>query len=97
MKKVMVMFEFPGATTKQYDNIMKDLNAMGTLNNNGLIFHSCSSNSKGLTICDVWESESAISRFGEILYPLLKKHGIKAVQPEIIPLHNMVNTLVPQS
>jgi hypothetical protein len=97
MKQIIVKFEFAGATAKQYDNIMKDLDSMGTLNESGLIYHCCGATSNGLTITDVWESEAALSRFGETLFPLLKKHGIKAVQPEIIPLHNMVTNLVTHS
>jgi len=97
MKQVMVMFNFQGATARQYDDVMKELNSTGILSDNGLIFHSCGVTSKGLTVFDIWESEESLSKFGETLFPLLKKYKINAVQPEIIKLHNMVSNLVPHS
>ncbi len=97
MKQIMVIFTFQGAKSEQYDGIMEDLNALGILNNSGLIFHACATSSNGLKVCDVWESEESFKKFGETLIPLVKKHGIEAVPPEIFPMHNMVTNLVPQS
>jgi hypothetical protein len=93
MKKIMVNFTFKGATTQQYDAIMDDLYKLGILNNSGLLFHACATSSTGLKINDLWESEESFKKFGETLMPLLKKHGIEAVPPEIFPMHNMVKFL----
>jgi|WetSurMetagenome_2_1015567.scaffolds.fasta_scaffold24681_2 hypothetical protein len=97
MKQITVIFNFPEATINQYDNIMKDLDSIDALSNSGLIYHTCGITSKGLTVVDVWESEEALSKFGETLFPILKKHRMEAVQPEIIPVHNMVSFLIANS
>ena len=94
MKQIIVTFDFPGTTTKQYDKIMDDLNSMGILGSSGLITHTCGSSSKGIFVCDIWESEEALNKFGETLFPLLAKHKIKAPHPEIYPVHNMVTNMV---
>jgi len=93
MKQIMVTFNFQGAKSDQYDAIMDDLNPSGILNNSGLLFHACAKSSNGLKVCDVWESEESFKKFGETLIPLVKKHGVEAVPPEILPMHNMVTFL----
>jgi hypothetical protein len=40
-------------------------------------------------VIDVWESEEACSRFGEILAPLLQELGVTS-EPEIYPTHVFV-------
>jgi hypothetical protein len=41
-------------------------------------------------VVDVWESEDACNRFGEILEPILKEVGVE-VQPEIYEAHTFVS------
>jgi hypothetical protein len=41
-------------------------------------------------VVDVWESEDACNRFGEVLEPILKEVGVE-VPPEIYEAHTFVS------
>jgi|SRR6185312_3395874 len=50
----------------------------------GLLVHAAGQSPQGFRVVDVWESEEACSRFGEILRPILQEVGIDD-PPEIYP------------
>lgn len=87
MKKIMVQFNMPGVSLKQYDEAWKDVRAAGHSNPKGLIHHAGGIQGNNLIISDVWESEDAFKKFGETLMPILQKQGFPNVQPTIIPVH----------
>ena len=50
----------------------------------GLLVHVAGESPQGFRVVDVWESEEACNRFGEILQPILEEVGI-VDPPEIYP------------
>jgi hypothetical protein len=58
----------------------------------GLLSHTAAPMPGGWLVVDVWESEEAFQRFGEILMPMLKEIGVPAVQPKIYPAFNVVTS-----
>ena len=40
-------------------------------------------------VVDVWESEDAFRRFGELLVPILAELGVQE-QPDVFPVHTLV-------
>jgi hypothetical protein len=56
----------------------------------GLLSHVAGPTPGGWFVADVWESEEALQRFGEILGPMLEKMGFILTAPRIIPVHNFV-------
>ena len=86
MKKVMVQFNIPGMTSKQYDQAWEDLRAAGHANPKGLIHHVGAPQGNNMVVVDVWESAEAFSKFGETLIPILGKLGVAKVEPVITPV-----------
>lgn len=92
-EKVMVQFDFPGMTVKEYDQIWNDLRAAGHQNPKGLIHHVGAPTEKGLKVVDVWENAAKFNEFGQTLMPILNKHGVKEAKPIILPLHYEFNNV----
>jgi len=91
-----VLFDFPGTTSDQYDEVCRDLNngqplrALSDWPESGVVGHIAGPTPGGWRVVDVWESEEAFQRFGQKLMPLLEKAGIPAVAPQVFPIHNVV-------
>lgn len=86
-KKVMVEFDFPGMTAKEYDQIWSDLRTKGYEHPKGLIHHAGAPTANGVKVVDVWESAEKFNEFGQALMPILNKNGVKEPKPTILPLH----------
>jgi hypothetical protein len=56
----------------------------------GLLVHIAGQGPQGFRIVDVWESEEACNRFGEILQPILQEVGIVDA-PELYPAEAFVS------
>jgi hypothetical protein len=41
-------------------------------------------------VFDVWESEELFQAFGGVLMPILEELGVDAGEPQIAPVHNVV-------
>jgi len=89
MKKVIVQFNIPGMTVKQYDQSWVDLRAAGQSNPTGLLHHTGGQQGNNIVCVDVWESAEAFNKFGETLMPILGKLGVAVdqVKPVITPVH----------
>jgi hypothetical protein len=55
-----------------------------------LLVHAAGEAKGGFRVVDVWESEEAVRRFGEVLGPLLREIGVEA-EPEMYPAHTFVS------
>jgi len=98
MKKLLIQFNFPGMTQKQYDQVWNELRRAGHPKPAGLIHHVAAFQGDNCLVFDVWESQEAFDRFGQILMPILYKVGIDEPQPMITPVLNefsRVETRVP--
>ena len=87
MNKVLVIVHLKGATTKTYDDVVKDLGVAGQLKLKARPHHFASIKEGEILVVDIWESAGAFEEFGKIMVPLAKKHGIDA-EAEFFPLHN---------
>lgn len=56
----------------------------------GLLVHAAGQGENGFRVVDVWESESAAGRFGEILMPILEEVGVTDL-PEVYAAHTFVS------
>jgi hypothetical protein len=85
MKKVIVQFDFPEGTRKQYDQVWNDIRASGNDHPKGLLFHTGAPNPNGgWFVLDLWESEQAFQEFGKVLVPFIQKNGFPMVTPTIM-------------
>ena len=55
----------------------------------GLLAHIAGQGESTFRVVDVWESEEAFQRFGEVIGPILQEVGMPG-QPQLFPLHNFV-------
>ena len=94
MQKVVVLFNAPQFTAKNFDQVWDDLRAAGQSSPKGLISHVGFPRPEGgWSVVDVWESEDAFNEFGKALMPIIQKIGVEVPPPKIIPAHFV---LVPQ-
>jgi hypothetical protein len=56
----------------------------------GLLVHVTGQGEGGFRVVDVWESEEACNKFGEILAPILQEVGVDE-QPELYQAHTFVS------
>ncbi len=88
MNKVVVLFNIPGGTALQYEQVWEDLKAAGHEHPKGLISHVGAAKPDGnWLVVDIWESEEAFAEFGKTLMPLIVKSGLPVAAPLIIPAH----------
>jgi hypothetical protein len=52
--------------------------------------HAAGQSPQGFRVVDVWQSEAACRRFGEVLGPILNEVGVED-QPEIYEAHTFVS------
>ena len=56
----------------------------------GLLVHIAGEGSSGFHVVDVWESEDALRRFGDLLMPILRELGVEG-EPEIYQTQSFVS------
>lgn len=89
---VVAVFQGPTLTQDIYErsvqrltNGQKDqMEALGDWPVEGLLAHVAGQGANGFRVVDVWDSEEAFDRFGEIIVPILQELGVDA-QPEVYP------------
>ena len=87
---IITIFNIPSMTQQRYDQVIKDLEAKGAGKPDGRLHHVGSSTETGWLVVDVWESEEKLGQFGEVLIPTLQAAGVTPVEPQIYPVHNMI-------
>ncbi|MBA3726136.1 MAG: hypothetical protein H0W86_06705 [Armatimonadetes bacterium] len=93
---ITLVFDAPGVTAAQYEEVCRLSNCSQSNVPNGLIFHSASPTDTGWLVVDVWDSEEKFKAFGERLGPAMEKAGITQ-QPSIYKTHAIINGPVPAS
>lgn len=87
---VVLVHQGPTVTRERYDEIVKKLAGKSRLETaadwpvEGLLVHAVGNGEDGFRVVDVWESEDAVAKFGEVLRPILEEVGITD-PPEIYP------------
>jgi len=90
MSTVVAVFDVPGMTSAQYDQVIKNLEAAGAGSPKGRLHHVASSKEGGWFVVDVWESAELLNQFAQTLMPLLQKAGVTPPQPQVYPAHNVI-------
>lgn len=90
MSTVIAIFDVPGMTAAQYDQVMKDLNAAGEGSPKGRRSHTAAAKDGGWLVVDIWDSPDALNQFAPTLMPILAKNGVTPPQPQVYPAHNLV-------
>lgn len=92
-----VVLVHEGVTQEQYEESIRRLTGgKGRMESpadwptEGLLAHIPGQSPNGFRVVDVWESEEAVQRFGQILMPVLAEMGVEG-QPEIYPAHTFVS------
>jgi hypothetical protein len=95
---VVLIHEGPTVTSDSYHEVVRGLtdgqkDHMESPSDwpvDGLLVHAAGEGPNGFRVIDVWESEEACNRFGEVLRPHLEAAGITD-QPEIYETHVFVS------
>jgi hypothetical protein len=83
-------FASAGFTPAQYEEAMKRLDAAGAGTPPGRLYHFALASDGQIQVFDVWESEELFEAFGATLLPLLAELGVDPGQPQVAPVHNIV-------
>ena len=84
---IVVLFEFPNDAVEKYDEALRM--APDLLDQPARPYHVCYETNGGWGVVDVWESEEAFAKFGEVLGPVMQKIGLQA-EPQIRHVHNII-------
>lgn len=88
MKQTVVLFDAPGFTADDFDNVWEELRAAGQAHPRGLISHVGFEKPNGnWMVVDVWESPEAFAEFGNTLMPIFQKLGVNVPEPILLPAH----------
>ena len=89
MSKIVVLFELPGMTSKEYDAILQTLKEKGKLFNDQRPVHVSFEKNGAWCVVDVWESEEALERFAKNdLIPAFQKLNLNPPMPQVFPVYN---------
>jgi hypothetical protein len=83
-------FDPKGMTSEKYDEVIRRLEEAGEGSPAGRTYHACFGAPDHLMVFDVWESQEQFDRFGQTLMPILQDIGIDVGQPEVMPVHNVI-------
>ena len=87
---IAILFDIPGATQQQYDEVTQKLEVAGEGAPPGRLYHVSGPTQVGWRVVDVWESQEQFERFGQTLLPLLQEAGFPPFEPESWPVHNII-------
>ncbi len=87
---IAVLFEVPGATQEQYDEVVQKLEDAGEGMPAGRLYHVAGPTEHGWRVVDVWDSQEQFERFGQTLMPLAKESGLPEFEPAFWPVHNLI-------
>ena len=85
-----IYFNPASMSAKQYDDVIKRLDAAGAGKPAGRLYHACFGSGDKLQVFDVWDSQQAFDKFGETLMPILQQVGLDAGQPMVEQVHNLI-------
>jgi hypothetical protein len=87
---IAIYFNPDGMSASKYDEVMKRLDAAGQGRPKGRTHHSTFGPEDRLMVYDVWDSQEDFDAFGKTLMPILAEIGIDVGQPDVMPVHNIV-------
>jgi heme-degrading monooxygenase HmoA len=87
---IAIYFHPQAMTAKQYDEAMARLDAIGESKPKGRTHHSVFGPEDHVMVYDVWDSQEDFDAFGQKLMPILTEMGIDPGQPDVMPIHRVV-------
>ena len=94
---VILVHQGPSLTQERYEAAVRNvtggkerLEAPSDWSVEGLLVHATGQAGDGFRVVDVWESEEAAQRFGDVLLPVLAEIGVEG-EPEVYPAHTFVS------
>ncbi len=93
---VVLVHQGPTLTRERYEEIVRKMTGKSRLESpadwpvDGLLVHAAGQGEKGFRVVDVWESDVAVGKFGEVLMPILQEVGVTDL-PEIYPAHTFIS------
>ncbi len=88
--EIVVVFDIPGQTVNQQDQLIKELEAAGMGNPKGRLYHVNCSKEGGMFVVEVWESDELRDQFVQGLGAILQKLGLPPVEPQIYPVQTII-------
>lgn len=85
---IAAVFQFPGATTDQYEKVFK-LGGASINNQPTRLSHVCFETPEGVTVVDVWADEASFAKFGGIIGPATEQAGLIG-GPSIYPVQGFM-------
>ena len=88
MEKAVVLFEATNLSSQDYDNILKELEAVGKLYDERRLSHVSYNRNGTWCVVDVWDSKEAFDDFAQnTLMSVFGKLGLNPPPPTILPAH----------
>ena len=87
---ITVTFPPSNMSTKQYDEVLRRLEAAGAGAPPGREYHTCYGAHDNLSVVDVWTSLAEFEAFGSTLMPILAELGIEVAEPQISETYNVI-------
>lgn len=87
---ILAIFEMPGMTAGQYDEVDAALAEAGVREPEGRLQHVAAPTDDGWLVIDLWESEEQMGPFADVLAPVLEQFGVQSAEPRIYHVHNMI-------
>ena len=77
--------------TAQYDEVIRRLDAAGAGKPDERRYHAGFGSGDKLQVFDIWESQEAFDKFGEMLMPILQQVGFDLGKPMTERVHNVIH------
>lgn len=91
MSQIVALFEAPGMTSKQYNDIMDELRSNGQFPDKNCLSHVAYHVGESLHVVDVWSSPEALMEYGQhALFPIFARLQITPPVPQVFPANNFV-------
>ncbi|MBF6600667.1 MAG: hypothetical protein IVW36_09165 [Dehalococcoidia bacterium] len=85
-----VYFSGQSLTAERYAEVIRQLEAAGAPSPRGRLYHAAFGDPNDLQVFDVWDSQADFEAFGAVLMPILTKSGATPAEPQIAPIHNII-------
>ena len=87
---IIAMFEVSNCDASKYDEVIRQLTAIGERVPDGQLYHVCYGDKQRLQVIDVFENQAKLDAFGQKLMPILGKMGIGATA-KVVDVYNIID------
>ena len=74
----------------KYDECITLLRKAGAGHPTGRIYHAAFGGPDRIMVFDVWTSQAAFDKFGQVLGPIMQQLGVDPGQPAVMPIHKVI-------